>query len=304
MVGTGTSASGLEGVTWPRGTAAWCQASSWSLVVATVATVALPATGRAQQHDRRLFPNGASLPQTRAGPLEPRLAARLVLSFRSPTRFGEVIEGETAIGASVPVLRIAGDRHGGMALLGAEAGVVARFNLQTPDRDLISSDWVFTVPVILQRDGHWLRARYYHTSAHLGDEYMQRFEVERVPYSRDALETLGYWRAAAWLGLYAGGRWSFRVDPPEHDRYSVRGGVELEDPSAKPLRLFVAADLELDQHVDWRPRLDARLGVWVTPAAAHPSARIEIGIITGPPYQGQFADGRATVATLGVAFGL
>ncbi len=264
---------------------------------------AIPSNVAAQQ-DRRLFPNGASLPRTKAGPLEPTLAARLVLPFRSPTRFGEVVEGETAIGASVPVLRLLGDLQRGMVVLGAEAAVVARFNLETQERDLISSDWVFTVPILLQRDSHWIRARYYHTSAHLGDEYMQRFDVERVPYARDAVEALGYWRVASWLGAYAGGRWSFRVDPPDNGRYSVRGGVELDDPSMEPLRFFVAADIELDQHVEWRPRLDARLGMWLTSFGTKPSARIEAGFVTGPPYQGQFANGRAAIATLGVAFGL
>ncbi len=275
----------------------------WLPVAVTLMTIALPATGMAQ-HEGRIFPNGASLPRTRAGPLEPTLAARLVLPFRSPTQFGKVVEGETAIGASVPVVRLYGDADRGLLVLGAEAGVVARFNLQTPDRDLISSDWVFALPVIYRRGHHWLRARYYHTSAHLGDEYMQRFGVDRVPYSRDAVELLGYWRAVPSLGLYAGGRWSFRVDPPEHRRTAVRAGVELEDPSSDPLRIFLAADVELDQHADWRPRLDARLGVWLTHATARPSARIEVGIVTGPPYQGQFADSRATVATVGVAFGL
>ena len=278
------------------------RASLWSLVV-TLVTAALPSSGTAQQ-EPRLFPNGAPFPRTKAGPLEPTLAARLILPFRSPTRFGEVVEGETAIGASVPVLRILGDRQRGMVVVGAEAGVVARFNLETQERDLISSDWVFTVPVVLQRGGHWLRARYYHTSAHLGDEYMQRFDVERVPYARDALDVLGYWRATEWLGIYAGGRWAFRIDPPEHARNAVRGGVELDDPSVDPLRFFIAADIELDQHVRWRPRVDARLGMWLTAAGARPSARIEAGFVTGPSYQGQFADGRAAIATLGLAFGL
>ncbi len=293
----------MEAVTRPQASSAGRRASLWSLVVVALVTVALPASGTAQQ-GRRLFPNGSSLPRTKAGPLEPTLAARLILPFRSPTRFGEVIEGETAIGASVPVVRILGDRQRGMVVVGAEAGVVARFNLETKERDLISSDWVFTVPVVLQRGGHWLRARYYHTSAHLGDEYMQRFTVERVPYARDALDVLGYWRAAEWLGIYAGGRWAFRIDPPDHGRNSVRGGVELDAPSVEPHRFFIAADIEFDQQLDWRPRLDARLGMWLTSAGVRPSARIEIGIITGPPYQGQFADGRATVAALGVTFGL
>lgn len=278
------------------------RASLWSLVV-TLVIAALPASGTAQQ-ERRLFPNGASLPRTKAGPLEPTLAARLILPFRSPTRFGNVIEGETAIGASVPIYRIAGDIERGTITVGAEAGVVARFNLETKERDIISSDWVFALPVVLRHGGHWLRVRYFHLSAHLGDEYLERFNVERVPYSRDALETLGYWHATSWLGMYASGRWSFRVDPPEHARFTVRGGVEFDDPSADPLRFFIAADMELDQNVAWHPRLDARVGVWLTPAGTRPAARIEAGFITGTPYQGQFADARATVLTLGLAFGL
>ena len=44
-----------------------------------------------------------------------------------------------------------------------------RFAMDNRKRDLISSDWVFAMPLFVWRGENWFRFRYRHFSSHLGD---------------------------------------------------------------------------------------------------------------------------------------
>ncbi len=136
------------------------------------------------------------------------------------------------------------------------------------------------------------------SGAHVGDEYLERFDTTRVRHARDAAEALAFLDVGRGLGLYVGGRWAFRVDPPEHARFALRAGIEFQ-PALGPIRPFLAADVESDQQYGWTPRIDARLGLWLTPRATWPGVRIELGFLHGPPFQGQFAEGRTTSFSMG-----
>jgi hypothetical protein len=70
------------------------------------------------------------------------------------------------------------------------------------------------------------------------------------------------------------------------------------------VRPFAAADVESDANTAWRPRVDARIGVWVSPPTHWPGARLEAGFTHGPPFQGQFEDLTHTGFTLGVSLDL
>jgi hypothetical protein len=224
--------------------------------------------------------------------------------FETPSRFGTILEGEADLGASIPLMILAGTSLDHALVLGVEGGVFAKFNMETVERDIITSDWVFTVPVVYHRRGHWLQVRYFHTSAHLGDEYAERFNVDRIPYARDALETTVYFNPVGNLGLYGGARWSFRVDPPEHKRWAVRGGLEYEDPAARTFRAYVATDVELDQQYGWDPRLNLEVGVRVYTPRDRPTIRMALEFLTGPSPQGQFGGEHTTEVALGLILDL
>ena len=261
------------------------------------------ATAGAQEF-RRFFPGRRYLPRLVAAPREPVTAAKLVVPFETPSRFGTILEGAVDLGASVPIVVLAGSSLDNAVVLGVEGGVFAKFNLETVERDLITSDWMFTLPVVLHHKGHWLQVRYFHTSAHLGDEYAERFNVERIAYARDALETTAYFNPVSTLGLYAGARWSFRVDPPEHKRWAVRGGLEYEDPSIRTFRAYVATDVELDQQYGWDPRLNLEVGARVYTPHDRSTIRIVLEFLTGPSPQGQFGGQHTTEVALGVVLDL
>jgi hypothetical protein len=272
---------------------------------AAVLALLLPCSSPvAAQSVQRLLPNRDLLPKLLAAPREPTTAAKLVLPLTSPSQFGTVLEGDAAFGASLPVYLVAGRSSENALVIGVEGGVFARFNLLTKERDLITSDWVFAVPLVLRRGGQWLSVRYFHSSAHLGDEYLERFDVERIPYSRDAFEVTAYWRPRGALGVYGGARWAFRVDPPEHRRWAVRGGLEIQGAGEARTQPYLAADVELDQQNRWEPRLNAQAGVRIAPNLSRPAVRVGVEFLTGPSPQGQFWDRRATHFALGITLDL
>ncbi|NIM50133.1 MAG: DUF1207 domain-containing protein [Gemmatimonadales bacterium] len=255
----------------------------------------------AAQTGWRLLPDRSLLPKLVAGPREPATAAKLVFVANSPTRFGEVLEGEAAIGGSLPAYLLAGQTQQDGLVVGVEGGVFARFNMETKERDLIATDWIFAVPLVLHRGEHWFRLRYYHTSAHMGDEYLERFELQRVDFARDELEALAYVRIGSGLGVYGGGGWAFRVDPTGAKRLTVRGGAELEALALLgPLRPYAAADVQLEQDNDWEPRLNLQAGLRFLPFNGQRGVRIAIELLTGPSPQGQFHGDRTAFIALGM----
>jgi len=256
-------------------------------------------TALAAQETSRFLPSREYLPTLFADPRQPTIAAKLVYATDSPTQFGSIVEGEAALGASVPVYRLAGKNLEDALVLGVEGGVFARFNMETIEKDLITTDWVFAVPLVLHRGGNWLRLRYYHTSAHLGDEYMTRFETLRVVYARDAFELLGWWQARPWIGLYGGGGWAFKPDPPEHDPFTLRAGLQAQGVDKKTVRPYGAADVLWDQQNDWTPRFSLQAGILLSVAGSSRDIRIGAEFVTGPAPQGQFNHVETTYLSLG-----
>jgi hypothetical protein len=265
---------------------------------AAITVVCTPLDLGAQEF-QRFFPGREYLPRLVAAPREPVTSVKLVVPVETPSRFGSALEGEADIGVSLPVVVLSGSSPDDAIVLGVEGGVFARFNLETQERDLITSDWVFTLPVVFLRDGHWLQVRYFHTSAHLGDEYAERFSVERIVYARDALEATFYLNPVSPLGVYGGARWGFRVDPPEHKRWAIRTGLEYEDPTVHTIRSYGAVDVELDQQYSWRPRLNLQVGVRVYTPSNRRTVRMGLEFLTGPSPQGQFDGVRTTHIAIG-----
>jgi hypothetical protein len=260
----------------------------------------LPPSGLAAQETSRFLPSREYLPLLLADPRQPTIAAKLVYATDSPTQFGSIVEGEAAFGASVPLYRLAGSGIENALVLGIEGGVFARFNMETREKDLITTDWVFAVPLVLHRGGSWVRLRYYHTSAHLGDEYMTRFDTTRVVYARDALELLGSWQARPWLDIYGGGGWAFKPDPPEHDPFTLRAGLQAVALKGRTVRPYGAADVLWDQQNDWSPRISMQGGIVLGIAGSSRDVRFGAEFVTGPAPQGQFNSEDTTYLSLGI----
>ena len=140
----------------------------------------------------RIFPNVPSFERPEASPRVHGLAARVISAQRGDSRFGNEVEGEVALGENFPLLALRrGDRP---ITLGFGPQVYARFSL-TDGRDaLISNDWVVGLNGTALLGAWAITVETYHESSHLGDEYEDRFDAERLDWTR---EVLAAWAATS-----------------------------------------------------------------------------------------------------------
>ena len=189
--------------------------AAWGLPAAMA--LAPVAAARAQND---LFPDGAARFEfPLASPRVSAMVGRIIYVSRGESRFGAEWEAEPALGEVWPLLAISHGRVPVTLHLGAE--VYGRFSLADKSSALISNDW--HVNGILTADvRRWhLALEGYHESSHLGDEYAERFTVERVNWSREILGLwLGYTVGA--VELRGNASWA-AIDALNRDR----GGASL-----------------------------------------------------------------------------
>lgn len=241
------------------------------------------------------LPDRSLLPTPTSGPRDPVSRADLIYVARNPTAFGDGLEAEFSLAITFPMVRFGGahdpDRPRRDWVLGVEAAAFARFGLHRTERELVNTDWFFTVPLVRWHGPHWGRIRYYHTSSHLGDEYARRFEVQGENFARDALDGLVYLRLHNRVGAFAGGGWAFNVHPEDSRRGWIRGGVEWKAQDSPGWQPFAGLDLNLDQDVGWTPRWSGSLGVRAPARPGGSALRLRVSLLSGSTPLGQFQGG-------------
>ncbi len=280
----------------------WRRMTRWSLIL----LVAVPGPLGAQD-ESRLFPDRSLLPLMYAGPRDPQSKAGAVAVTRSPTALDEGVELAVAIGAGIPVYRLAGRGLDDALVVGVEAAVFARLGLQVIRRVMIGTDWVVALPLVWHRGDHWFRIRYFHTSSHLGDEYQREVDTTAVSvnFARDALDGMAYLQVLPFAGVYTNVRWAYLVHPKESGRWAIRVGTQLGQPEGPgPVRPYGSVDVELDNDLDWEPRVTLQAGVWLPPIAGRRAIRAGVGFLTGPTPLAQFQGIRTTQFSVGFSFSL
>ncbi|MDT8436803.1 MAG: DUF1207 domain-containing protein [Gemmatimonadota bacterium] len=242
---------------------------------------ALPGPARGQQPASddapAWFPDQFVIAPLLAAPREVGLQGGFYLADRDtePGFEGRNIEAEVAVGYRIPVVRLADAGPEGLALdLGFEFGIWTRFFMEASSRDLVGNDFRVGAPLSLRYRRFEGRLTLHHTSAHLGDDYVDRFDVPAFQVSREALELVLGVRPIPALRLYGGGDWNvgrgsdfvieaggprvFRTVEEwvgrvgvEYDRGAATGG------SAQP---FAAVNLEITDRTE-RVAMHARAGV-------------------------------------------
>lgn len=146
---------------------------------------------------------------------------------------------DVALGGHVGILRF-GNRNEAWPegwQIDVEGAAFPRLDLEN-DRDLVSTDFRFGIP-LTARCGRWEgKFGYYHLSSHLGDEYMVRYNtLDRINFVRDTL-VLGVafyphpdWRLyseAGWAFYTGGGSqpWEFQfgIDASSAEPTGICGG--------------------------------------------------------------------------------
>lgn len=224
-----------------------------ALAAAAAVLLTTPASAAAQE---RLFPGETLMPRLDAAPLAPVARGSFVLADRPDSDFpGRNIEAEVTVAHALPVLLMQPEGPGRPALgLDLRVGVFSRFFMETAQRDLIAADYRVGLPITFRYRAWEGRIGYLHYSAHVADDFIQRFDPELRQHSRDGFEAVVARRVpSADLRLYLGGRYNFHANPGVHET-AAKAGVEwepgrgAEGPSgAWP---FAAADFEVRDTTD------------------------------------------------------
>ncbi len=211
-----------------------------------------------------LYPEGPLFFVPLASPKEPRTHVTW-LSLHLPGDSFNI--GAVGFGDSFGLVRWAGGGKADLWQLSISGAVLAEFNLDSDSMDLINADYIIGLP-LAYRNGPWsARARLFHQSSHLGDEFLllpQRPELRqtRINLSFEALELLG---GLEWEGLRltAGPTYIIHTGTPL-ERLSVQAGLDYlrSKPVFKAtMHPFASVLYHAWEETDWNPDLSAKAGI-------------------------------------------
>ncbi|MGH7546087.1 MAG: DUF1207 domain-containing protein [Gemmatimonadota bacterium] len=168
------------------------------------------------------LPSGDVFRPLIADPKQPQFIAS---ALRTDSRLRDTWVGSTGFGENIGLVLWPGRRPGEGLQIGLAGGVFAQFDLEAESMDLLNADYVIGVPVTYRRGSVSGRARLYHQSSHLGDEFLLAEQPERVNLSFEALELLVAKEIGGWR-TYLGGEWLFRREPSDLDDAVFHVGLE------------------------------------------------------------------------------
>jgi hypothetical protein len=245
---------------------------------------------------------------------DPKEARSFVSFLRGTFRSLDDPSGEGTSIASVGVgdtfglLRVGGPEPGEGVQLDVVGGIFAQFDLGAPSNDLINADYVLGLPLTFRRHGFSFRAKLYHQSSHLGDEYLLRSEdIVRENLSFESIEFLVSQEFGA-LRVYAAAERLFRREPAALPDSLFHTGVELRSGRARKVQMLAAVDVKTTELHDWSPAVSGRVGLELGRPGpeGHPGRLIMllVEIYQGPSPYGQFFQDDISYVGAGVHIGL
>ena len=212
------------------------------------------------------------------------------------------------LGDSFGLVRVAGPSAGEGLQLDAIGSIFAQFDLGAASTDLINADYVIGLPLTVRRSGFSLRARIYHQSSHLGDEYLLRNDsATRANFSFESVELLVSQEIGPVRG-YVGGERIFRREPDTLPDSLFHSGFEWRAGRAWKARLVSGVDLKTTELHDWSPAISARIGLETGPpgSGGRPGRLVALllEIYKGPSPYGQFFQDDISYVGVGLHFGL
>jgi hypothetical protein len=228
-------------------------------------------------------------------------------SLDDPSGKGSSI-ASVGLGDSFGLVRHGGPNAGEGIQLDVVGSIFAQFNLGTPSNDLINADYVIGVPLTFRRSGFSVRARLYHQSSHLGDEYLLSNEdVERENLSFESVEFLVSQEVRA-VRAYVGAERIFRREPDILPSKLFHAGLELRTGRPLDVQLVGGVDVKTTELHDWSPAVSGRVGLeFGRPApGGHPVRLVALmlELYDGPSPYGQFFRDDISYVGIGLHFGL
>lgn len=245
---------------------------------------------------------------------DPKEARSFVSFLRGTFRSLDDPSGEGTSIASVGVgdtfglLRVGGPDPGEGFQLDVVGSIFAQFDLGAPSNDLINADYILGLPLTFRRHGFSFRAKLYHQSSHLGDEYLLRSDqIIRENLSFESLEFLVSQEIGA-LRLYVGAERIFRREPAELPDSLFHTGIELRSGRARKVQLLAGVDVKTTELHDWSPAVSGRAGLELGRPGpeGHPGRLIMLllEVYQGPSPYGQFFQDDISYVGAGIHIGL
>ena len=264
----------------------------------------------AAQGVSRWFPDVEPFKPLIAAPREVQVRGSFVYANRPDGGYdGGNIEAEVVVGHSLGIVRLDdGSTQDRAVTIGVEVGVFSRFFMETPQKDLINSDFRVGFPISI-RSGSWeYRFMIRHFSAHLGDDYIVRFFDDTTlggftQTSKDGFEGLLARRLGESGRLYAGGEYNFHTNE-NMSRVGLRFGAEWDpvEPGEGSGRWpFFAGDLE---YTSFSEQLAATLVGGIALRVNSRLLRLEARARFGSTPMGHFRETDETYFGLGFALDL
>ncbi|MBI4423495.1 MAG: DUF1207 domain-containing protein [Elusimicrobia bacterium] len=263
-------------------------ASAWRVCGAAI--LLFQAAAAAAASVERLLPD-APFPSARdyfepvvADPAELGYGGRMVYPPGGP-RLGEVM-----IGDYVGISRWRFGDWGAQLNLGG--GAIGRFNLSTERNNLEAVDFTLKVPVdVFWRSGQVIRTEFWHTSSHLGDDYIGRVRPTLRKRAFDALRMIYSWTPSPWLRAYGGGSFAFNTVNLD-GRGALQAGAEVFGPLfwGERAQLFLAQDLQTFERTRWNPAYNIRGGLRLSDETRIAAASLFMEYFTGRAYYLQFQE--------------
>lgn len=210
--------------------------------------------------------------------------------------------------------------HGDLQI-GVQAGVWAVFNFDHVSHkqgdgmcELMNTDYLVGIPLSYAVDRWAFRARIYHISGHLGDEFLvnhPKFLDRRKNPSYEAVDFFTSYQFTKGFRMYVGPGVILHSDPSfPLDTFYVQYGMELRVLGCRlPYHKlygtpFLAIHLENWQVHDWNLDTFAKLGYeWSKLQGIGRKVRVYLGYHNGYSYEGQFFRRRAKYGELGLSWG-
>ena len=275
-----------------------------SMPALLAAGLVIPLSFTSAYSQERLFPEVRSFELPEASPRVYGVVGRLLSTRRGESSFGEEREAEAVIGENLPLIAI--KRGTRPIVLGLGTQVYGRFSLSDSKTALISVDWVAGLNTTAMLGKMAVTMQLYHESSHLGDEYGDRFQAERLDWSREVV--------AGWI-TYAAGQWKVTGGAS----YVLYDGLGLPRAGAavgldwgagrhrfltRPFEPVLGLYTEGSAATDWRLSTSAKLGVAVRGKGGARSVGLAVIAHDGLSTQRQFFRRESRYLGLEVRFDL
>lgn len=233
-----------------------------------------------------------------ADPRELQYALRVVLPV------SHKLFGEAAIGDYLGLYRWT-LANGAMLQVSGGGGMFGRFDLADTSNDMQTVDFFGNVPLDF-RQGKWSgRFMLFHTSSHLGDDFVKTTGRVIQKHSWDNLRWVLAYNPLISLRLYGGYTYAFRTLPEGIGRNAFQGGAEWSSGwwDGGHAQTYWANDFQSWGRAAWKPMFNSQLGVkFAQDTASERAVAFFLEFGAGRQAQGQFFLQQETHWVSGVKF--